>query len=111
MSTPSRRRKDREVFTQVFGTSATVPKATGDTANGVETLSIEPIHEDIARRAYQLYEERGGEHGQDWQDWFEAERELRQFLHDVVRKILMAEGVYPPPEVARSVTSFCTILP
>lgn len=31
----------------------------------------------IARRAYELYEARGGEPGHDWEDWFQAESELR----------------------------------
>ena len=30
----------------------------------------------IARRAYELYEARGREHGHDWEDWFRAESEL-----------------------------------
>lgn len=34
--------------------------------------------DDIARRAYQRFLERGGQHGHDMDDWFEAERELRQ---------------------------------
>lgn len=32
----------------------------------------------IAQRAYELYLERGGNHGRDQDDWYEAERELRQ---------------------------------
>lgn len=32
--------------------------------------------ESIARRAYERYQERGGEHGHDQEDWFEAEQEL-----------------------------------
>jgi HSP20 family molecular chaperone IbpA len=30
----------------------------------------------IARRAYELFEARGYEHGHDWEDWFRAESEL-----------------------------------
>ena len=30
----------------------------------------------IARRAYELFEARGHEHGHDWEDWFRAESEL-----------------------------------
>jgi len=30
----------------------------------------------IARRAYELFEARGREHGHDWEDWFKAESEL-----------------------------------
>ena len=32
---------------------------------------------DIARRAYEFYEQRGGEHGRDLDDWLLAENELR----------------------------------
>ena len=94
MSTPRHHRKDHEPQPEIVGTSATAAISTDDTPNAVENLAIEPIHEDIARRAYQLYEERGGEHGRDRQDWFQAERELRQFLRDAVAKILAAEGLY-----------------
>jgi CheY-like chemotaxis protein len=78
MPTPRRRGKDREPSNQFAGTPATVPTATGNVPNTVESLASEPTHDDIARRAYQLYAERGGEHGLDWNDWFQAERELRQ---------------------------------
>lgn len=33
-------------------------------------------HERIARRAYELYEERGRQEGQDVQDWLEAQQQL-----------------------------------
>jgi hypothetical protein len=37
----------------------------------------DPSYEEIAEVAYQRYLSRGGEHGRDWDDWLEAERELR----------------------------------
>ena len=33
-------------------------------------------HDDIARRAYERFCERGGEHGHDMEDWLLAERDL-----------------------------------
>ena len=30
----------------------------------------------IARRAYELFQQRGAVHGHDWEDWLSAEREL-----------------------------------
>ena len=36
----------------------------------------EPTHEDIARRAYELFEARGGLHGFHLEDWLQAETEL-----------------------------------
>ena len=34
-------------------------------------------HEDVEHRAYELYEGRGREDGRDWEDWLQAEREIR----------------------------------
>ena len=38
----------------------------------------EPAYDDIARRAYALYEARGAEPGHDLDDWLTAETEARQ---------------------------------
>jgi hypothetical protein len=40
--------------------------------------SSEPSDEEIRARAYEMYLERGGNHGLDFDDWVRAERELRQ---------------------------------
>lgn len=37
---------------------------------------MQQAHLAIARRAYELFETRGCEHGHDWEDWFRAESEL-----------------------------------
>jgi hypothetical protein len=34
--------------------------------------------QDVARRAFELFEQRGREQGRDWEDWFHAEAELRR---------------------------------
>jgi DUF2934 family protein len=46
--------------------------------SGVARPSTGPNEDDIRRRAYQRYLERGGGDGQDFDDWLEAERELKQ---------------------------------
>lgn len=68
MATSQRRRSDH-------GGAAVRP-----TANEVgHVIDVTPqSREDIARRAYELYEHRGGEHGHDWDDWFQAESEVRR---------------------------------
>ncbi|HYV07882.1 MAG TPA: DUF2934 domain-containing protein [Blastocatellia bacterium] len=40
-------------------------------------LRGEPSTEEIARRAYEIFLERGGAHGCDSDDWLQAELELR----------------------------------
>jgi len=39
--------------------------------------AAEPSTDDIRRRAYERYMERGGNHGRHFDDWLEAEKELR----------------------------------
>ena len=34
------------------------------------------VEDEIRRRAYEIYEERGGEHGHDLDDWVRAEAEV-----------------------------------
>jgi hypothetical protein len=36
-----------------------------------------PSVDEIRRRAYERYQERGGNHGRHFDDWLEAEKELR----------------------------------
>jgi len=49
-----------------------------------------PSYDDIARRAYELFLERGGESGRDADDWLRAESELT------------AVRAAPPPRKARA---------
>jgi hypothetical protein len=42
------------------------------------SMASEPSEEDIRRRAYQMYLDRGGDHGGDFDDWLRAEEELRK---------------------------------
>ena len=57
--------------------------AADDEASGLGPRAVESpeasreLQEDIARRAYELYLARGGEPGNDLEDWFRAEAELR----------------------------------
>ena len=48
------------------------------TANDASVVTAgEPTREQIAEAAYLRYLQRGGSDGQDFNDWLEAERELR----------------------------------
>jgi Protein of unknown function (DUF2934) len=47
-----------------------------ETAADVQAIAA-PSHADIATRAYERFLQRGGQHGQDFEDWLTAERELQ----------------------------------
>jgi len=48
-----------------------------DSAIDSATMQASPSEEDIRERAYHRYLQRGGGHGLDFEDWLEAERELK----------------------------------
>jgi len=43
----------------------------------VTVTKQKPTHLQTANRAFEIYVSRGGDHGHDVGDWFEAERQLR----------------------------------
>ncbi len=55
------------------------------------------VYGQIALRAYQLFETRGGTHGHDWDDWFKAEAELLRpipiEIHELPEKLTVTAGV------------------
>ena len=55
-----------------------------------ETVPGAPMREEIELRAYQIYIERGGAHGQDVEDWLQAERELVEKYGRPVQKVKAA---------------------
>ena len=85
---PERRRTVRAT-TRTTGTTPAAsiaepdgsPAVVRDTANErpaqVGDNTSVPTYEQIAEAAYQRYLHRGGQHGQDFDDWLEAERSLR----------------------------------
>jgi hypothetical protein len=56
-------------------TSRTKKTASAPEVARVTTQTID-IQQAIRARAYELYQQRGGGHGQDWEDWFRAESEV-----------------------------------
>jgi hypothetical protein len=39
------------------------------------------MEEQIARRAHEIWQQRGRHHGNDWTDWLQAEREITEWHH------------------------------
>ena len=63
-------RESEKLSEQMFSTS---------TANGHQDIEDDSAtHRRIAERAYILFQEGGCEHGNDWSDWFEAERQIKE---------------------------------
>ena len=47
-------------------------------STGEQAIKNAPTTEEIRQRAYEIHIERGGFHGCDMDDWWQAERELRE---------------------------------
>ena len=54
------------------------PGDVADQAQRSESMASEPSEQDIRLRAYHRFLERGGAHGRHFDDWVEAEKELKQ---------------------------------
>jgi Protein of unknown function (DUF2934) len=67
---------DRSGATMERDSSSESMSSEANTRN--ESMASEPSEEEIRMRAYRRYLERGGADGQDFEDWLEAERELKQ---------------------------------
>lgn len=65
---------DPSAHKQPKPTTAVTPKSSP--AKLAITPATVPPRDRIRERAYELYESRGREPGQDEQDWFRAEREI-----------------------------------
>jgi hypothetical protein len=76
VDTPRRRRRDREVRSQLSEISGRPTNPLSGGPSGFWIITTEPTYDDIARRAYELYQQRGCTDGEDWRDWFQAENEL-----------------------------------
>ena len=58
-------------------TAGQTPPEAGQTApRDGATPAAPPVYDDIARRAYELYQQRGAADGQEVDDWLRAEAEL-----------------------------------
>ena len=70
----------RETDTVMDQPSASQEPAGSLAGSSTETQAprSEPTTEQIAQRAYEIYQSRGGTEGQDIEDWLEAERQLRR---------------------------------
>ncbi|HKE62527.1 MAG TPA: DUF2934 domain-containing protein [Nitrospira sp.] len=53
----------------------------------IDGSSPDDVHYRIARLAYSLYEQRGGEHGHDVEDWIQAERTVLASHNHVAAKM------------------------
>ena len=80
------RAKDPSAVTAAATTAAPKPKRARRAAPAAETAAehtpvgptkAEPTMDDIRQRAYERYQARGGNHGSHFDDWLEAEKELR----------------------------------
>jgi hypothetical protein len=64
-----------------------------------EEDTMDTLHERIARKAFELYEQRGSQHGHDVQDWLDAERLIFAEMKSQITNITnTARRKKPSPE-------------
>lgn len=76
-STKGRRNASQTPSPKPDAAERSVREPIGSSGNGHHS-QIAEFNASIARKAYELFERRGGESGRDVEDWLEAERLVRQ---------------------------------
>ena len=61
---------------KTFTTESKTAQTSGDGRYG-QVVSLMPTHDEIAKRAYEIYIKKGRRQGQSERDWQQAENELR----------------------------------
>jgi len=55
----------------VAKTEATAPRTT-------PKIDLRTYVNELNRRAYEIFQQKGSSHGHDWDDWFQAEKEVKK---------------------------------
>jgi hypothetical protein len=72
-----RNRKGKDTMANTSKRKPTAKRRTAKKSDSPARARPTPTDEEIRRRAYELFEQRGGAHGYEHEDWVRAERELR----------------------------------
>ena len=73
--------KNEETTTGATGATSKTGKTSSEQAQPPQlTISDEELYERVARKAHELYQQRGEEHGYDLDDWLTAERLVQEEL-------------------------------
>ena len=64
--------KSRSTNRVIGGSDASMMKS-----QSKESVDVSKLQKLIEQKAYELYAQRGLTHGNDWSDWFEAEKIIR----------------------------------
>jgi hypothetical protein len=75
--TPNARKKEKNVSPKPKRNRSSEPQATSQEETREVQLGNSSPDEEIRRRAYEIYLERGEQQGRELDDWLRAERELR----------------------------------
>jgi hypothetical protein len=73
-----------------------------------ELLNDESVLDMICRRAYQIFEARGREHGHDREDWLQAEGEILELMisKELLIRAELAPAGFPDPEAHQELSGY-----
>lgn len=69
----------KKAVTKKTTTKKTAAKTAPKT--GLKTMpkiDLRSFINELNKRAYEIFQQRGASHGSDWEDWFRAEKELKK---------------------------------
>lgn len=58
--------------------NAAIPRTPRAAPKPMPKIDLRSYINELNKRAYEIFQQRGASHGSDWEDWFRAEKELKK---------------------------------
>lgn len=58
--------------------TAAVTKRPASPQRSIPKIDLRTYINELNRRAFEIYQQKGSTHGHDWEDWFQAERDVKK---------------------------------
>ena len=84
---PAKKKTSKKTVKKTAKKAAARKKVTGKTKNvkkaaanqrSVPKVDLRTYINELNRRAFEIYQQKGATHGHDWDDWFQAEKEVKK---------------------------------
>jgi hypothetical protein len=74
----ARKKTSKKTSTKKAAVKKTTAKKAARPQRSIPKIDLRTYINELNRRAYEIYQQKGSTHGHDWDDWFQAEKEVKR---------------------------------
>ncbi|UCC78617.1 MAG: DUF2934 domain-containing protein [Candidatus Zixiibacteriota bacterium] len=75
---PAKKKTSKKAAPKKKATKKAATKKTAAAPRPTPKIDLRTYINELNRRAYEIFQQRGSTHGHDWEDWFLAEKEVKK---------------------------------